>query len=179
MAYTSHGKIARELGEDYVRYKLGLETDTSPSVYAETLRRAGDQVEERYSLALQWMVSQLHYDPILDGERSVRVIFDAVFENEECSWGRIVMVYVFAARLAKYCQAQGYEKDTLEQFGRYAGEYVECHLKRWIEEQGGWQNNFHDTFKTLPRKMPSYIVIFTVLGLWLGGVMVLRRVCSA
>ncbi|KAJ8033909.1 hypothetical protein HOLleu_24291 [Holothuria leucospilota] len=107
MAYTSHGKIARELGEDYVRYKLGFDTDTSPSVYAETLRRAGDQVEDRYSLALQWMVSQLNYDPLLDAERSLRVIFDAICENEESSWGRIVMVYVFAARLAKYCQTQG------------------------------------------------------------------------
>ncbi|KAJ8048831.1 hypothetical protein HOLleu_01302 [Holothuria leucospilota] len=40
------------------------------------------------------------------------------------------------------------------------------------------QNNFYKTFKTIPRKPPPYIAIFTVLGLWLGGVMALRRMCS-
>ncbi|KAJ8049269.1 Bcl-2-related protein A1 [Holothuria leucospilota] len=138
MANTSYGEIAHELSTDYVRYKLGLDTNTNPSFYAETLRRVGDQVEERYDLALQGLVCQFNYDPILDGERSVGVIFDAIFENEECSWGRIVMVYVFAARLAKYCQKQGYEKDTIEQLSRFAGSYVEDHLKHWIKEQGGW-----------------------------------------
>ena len=29
MAYISHGKIAQELGEDYVRYKLGLGATTT------------------------------------------------------------------------------------------------------------------------------------------------------
>ncbi|KAJ8030852.1 hypothetical protein HOLleu_27389 [Holothuria leucospilota] len=48
------------------------------------------------------------------------------------------MVYVFAARLAKYCQTQGRDEIVVEDLGRYAGGDVACHLKHLTEEQGGW-----------------------------------------
>ncbi|KAJ8048775.1 hypothetical protein HOLleu_01225 [Holothuria leucospilota] len=64
MANASHGKIARELGEDYVRYKLGFDTDTGPSFYAETLetRCRKDTIKPytgrsiNYTTILSWTV---------------------------------------------------------------------------------------------------------------------------
>ncbi|KAJ8044856.1 hypothetical protein HOLleu_07731 [Holothuria leucospilota] len=84
------------------------------------------------------MVQQLKYDPVIHGRRAVYSTFDGIFEDEAYSWRRIFMVYVFAVRLAKYCQTQGRGKIVVENVGRYAGDYVACHLKHWIEEQGGW-----------------------------------------
>lgn len=56
------------------------------------------------------------------------------------------MVHFFAARLAKYCQNQGRDQIVVGDFGRYAREYVGCHLKYWVEEQGGWVSTLFSQF---------------------------------
>ncbi|KAJ8030318.1 Apoptosis regulator Bcl-2 [Holothuria leucospilota] len=175
MDYMSYGEIARELGKDFVRYKVGFETHAPPSLHTKTLRRVGDEVEERHVLALHRMVQQLQYDPVVHGRKAVYATFDSIFKDGAYSWGRIVMVYVFAARLAKYCRTRGRDKIVVEDLGRYAGDYVAYHLKHWIEEQGGWVDHFCETFRTQPRASHSYIAITTVIALCLACMIALRH----
>ncbi|XP_071489131.1 bcl-2-like protein 2 [Diadema antillarum] len=167
------GFIARQLGDDYIGYKVGkTKNRRPPCLHAETLRRVGDEVEERYAITLNGLVNNLEYDPEKDGEEAFTASLNAMFEEGACNWGRVVMVYVFAARLAKYCQehGKGYHVGKLADF---AGRYVATRLTPWINKQGGW-DNFNESFKAKDWKEKAAFNSLLVTGAFLGGLAALR-----
>uniref|UniRef100_A0AAU7NK52 BCL2L7 n=1 Tax=Paracentrotus lividus TaxID=7656 RepID=A0AAU7NK52_PARLI len=167
------GIIARQLGDDYITYKVGKHNGRRPPCqHAETLRRVGDEVEERYAITLNGLVNNLEYDPDKDGEEAFTASLNAMFEEGSCNWGRVVMVYVFAARLAKYCQenGKGYHVRSLSEF---AGRYVASRLTPWINKQGGWEK-FDESFKAKDWKEKAAFNSLLVTGAFLGGLAALR-----
>lgn len=171
---NSECNIARSLAEDFVNYKVGFTNARPPSVYAETLRRVGDEIEEKYDITLSGIVNQLKYDPDTDGRQAFYASLDAMFEEGPCSWGRVVMVYVFAARLAKYCQKHNRDDVCIEDLIRYSGDYVAVHLTKWIkEQQGGWMD-FCEKFKSKDWRDKAVFNSLLVTGLLLGGMATLR-----
>nr|XP_054756559.1 bcl-2-like protein 1 [Lytechinus pictus] len=167
------GLIARQLGDDYISYKVGKHNGRRPPCqHAETLRRVGDEVEERYAITLNGLVNNLEYDPDKDGEEAFTASLNAMFEEGSCNWGRVVMVYVFAARLAKYCQenGKGYHVGRLSEF---AGRYVASRLTPWINKQGGWEK-FDESFKAKDWKEKAAFNSLLVTGAFLGGLAALR-----
>ena len=133
------GNIARLLSDDFIHYKLGR-TSRPPSQYAETLRRVGKEVEERYEISLNGLVNSLRFDPEKGGEEAFNESLNAMFEEGPCNWGRIVMVYVFAARLAKYCEDH-HKSEYVDDLVSISGKYVDEKLTPWIQKQGGWVSN--------------------------------------
>ena len=151
MADGESGSIARQLGDDYIMYKVGKTNGKRPPCqHAETLRRVGDEVEERYAITLNGLVNNLNYDPEKDGEEAFTASLNAMFEEGSCNWGRVVMVYVFAAHLAKYCQEQG-KGYHVRELSEFAGRYVASRLTPWINKQGGWVGTYSLNLKTRPR----------------------------
>ena len=131
--------IARSLARDYIRYTFdGFESSNSSSKYDSTLRRVGRDVEAQHGGLLRYMVHQLEYNPISDGGQRFYFILNALFKKGFCNWGRIVMVYVFAAILANDCLKRTKDPECVETIGAFAGDYVAKHLMPWIKQNGGW-----------------------------------------
>ncbi|KAJ8029657.1 hypothetical protein HOLleu_29103 [Holothuria leucospilota] len=79
--HDGYSEIACSLGNDFVNYKCGRTTSRPPSIYAETLRRVGDEIEEKYNISLNGIVNQLKYDPNTDGKKAFYASLDAMFEE--------------------------------------------------------------------------------------------------
>ncbi|KAJ8021888.1 Bcl-2-related protein A1 [Holothuria leucospilota] len=125
------GKIARELGRDFVNGKF----KSQPSPYTKTLYRVGKEIDEKFQTALNEMVNHVRQ---CDKE-TIKATLDAMFEGGLFSWGRIVMAYVFVRKCAQRCREQGKTKDTIEQLAQFVGEYIEDRCTQWIEQRGGWE----------------------------------------
>ncbi|XP_033108761.1 apoptosis regulator BAX-like [Anneissia japonica] len=131
-------RMARELARDFITYKVGGNYKLS-SEYAETLRRIGDEVDSKYDISLSGIVRKLKYSPERDGSDGFTSSLNTMFEEGPVNWGRVIMVYVFGARLAKYC-VENNLGDQVETLIKYTGEYVAIRLSGWINKQGGWDN---------------------------------------
>lgn len=142
----STADIAFELGNDYILYRVGkAQPNNVISKYAQTLRRVGDILERKYDTKLSAIIRD--FQPGYG--RGLETMFVSVTNemlNDEAlmNWGRVIMVYVFAARLAVYYQENGPERYT--QLSEYAGKCIASNCTTWIEDQGGWKD-FHDSFK--------------------------------
>lgn len=130
------GSVGRLLSDDFIRYKL-RNTSRPPNKYAETLRKVGTEVEKRYEISLDGLVKTIRLDPENGCEEEFRESMNAIFEDGECNWGRIVMVYVFAARLAKHLEDE-HKSEYVDELISMTGDYVDVELTHWIQKQGGW-----------------------------------------
>ncbi|XP_072038053.1 apoptosis regulator BAX-like [Amphiura filiformis] len=166
------GSVARILSDDFIHYKLGKCSSRPPSKEAETLRRVGKEVEERYEISLNGLVNSLRFDPENGGEEAFNESLNAMFEEGPCNWGRIVMVYVFAARLAKYCEDQ-HKSEYVDDLVSISGKYVDERLTPWIQKQGGWED-FNENFKAKDWKEKVAFNSLLVTGALLGGLAALR-----
>lgn len=131
-------RIARALSADIVNYVCG-NNKKMPNRYARTLRRTVDELTQRHCILFNGMVNKLNLDEET-GYRTFTNIIDEMFSDKHYNWGRIVAVYAFAARLAKYCVDENMN-DYCPQIATYLGDYVAENLAEWIAEHGGWVSN--------------------------------------
>ena len=131
-------RIARVLSVDIVNYACG-NSKKMPNRYARTLRRTVDELTQRHCILFNGMVNKLNLDEET-GYRTFTNIINEMFSDKHYNWGRIVAVYAFAARLARYCVDENMN-DYCPQIATYLGDYVAEHLAEWIAENGGWVSN--------------------------------------
>jgi len=131
-------RIARVLAVDIVNYACG-NSKKMPNRYARTLRRTVDELTQRHCILFNGMVNKLNLDEET-GYRTFTNIINEMFSDKHYNWGRIVAVYAFAARLARYCVDENMN-DYCPQIATYLGDYVAEHLAEWIAENGGWVSN--------------------------------------
>ncbi|KAJ8050160.1 Induced myeloid leukemia cell differentiation protein Mcl-1-like [Holothuria leucospilota] len=167
MTQLNVSEIAYLLGLDFIHYKVNLESSSPFCKFVETLRRVGDEMDQKYDHKLIWMVNQLSVESSLKAKETVYTIFDAMFEDGVCSWGRIVTMYVFTARLAKYCKNEKNSNTSVEDLSTYVSDYIVRHLARWIEDQGRWAN-FYDHFKSSDAEKKSPFMT-CLMGIFLSG----------
>ncbi|XP_033634342.1 bcl-2-like protein 1 [Asterias rubens] len=167
-------RICKRLSEDFIHYKLNSNVGRPCCHFGDTLRRVGSEVEERYAITLNGLVNNLQYDPKKHGagQELFNVSLNAMFEEGSANWGRVVMVYVFAARLAKYCVENG-NSEYVDEIVEVCGEYVADKLTPWIVKQGGW-DNFNESFKAKDWKETATFNSLLFTGAVLGGLAALR-----
>ncbi|KAJ8027695.1 Bcl-2-related protein A1 [Holothuria leucospilota] len=159
------GKIARELGRDFVNGKF----KSQPSPYTKTLYRVGKEIDEKFQTALNEMVNHVRQ---CDKE-TIKATLDAMFEGGLFSWGRIVMAYVFVRKCAQRSCEQGKDKHTIEQLAQFVGEYIEDRCTQWIEQRGGWDDfcrtftkNTHNSRATAVKLMVIAVVTLALAYRW-------------
>ncbi|KAJ8050166.1 Induced myeloid leukemia cell differentiation protein Mcl-1-like [Holothuria leucospilota] len=169
MTQLPENELTYLLGKDFINYKVNFESRSPCTKYGETFRRVGDEIDQRYDEIFIWMVNQLKFDPAsLNAKEAIYSIFDAMCKDGVCSWGRIVTMYVFTARLAKYCKNEKNSNTSVEDFSTYVSDYIVRHLARWIEDQGGWAN-FYDLFKSSDTEKESPFMTLCLMGIFLSG----------
>ena len=129
-------KYAYDLACDYIYYnKLGKEDYRTNTKAAATLRRIGREVETRHQLLLKHMCDKLDIRAST-AEVTFRTVVDEIFSTG-INWGRIVVLYCFAAQVAVFCSQ--HEIDIVEDVVRWLSEYLsERTLAEWIKKSGGW-----------------------------------------
>ncbi|XP_060601226.1 bcl-2-like protein 1 [Ruditapes philippinarum] len=135
-------KQAEIIATDVV-VNFGLDCEKKcPDRFCKTMRKTVQEVSDRHDIALKSMVNKLNLDDSNMFATFVNVA-DEIFEDGQINWGRVIVVYAFAARLNAYFR-QGnptYE----EKISLYVGKYVGNKLGRWILDNGGW-DAFADFF---------------------------------
>lgn len=144
---------AESMGEDLVLNFNQTNSKKPPNRYCSTLRRTVKELSDRYDLVFKGMVSRLKPNETNTFPTFV-IVADEIFEDGQVTWGRIVAVYAFGARLAKY-YVDNIVKDESEsdkisdsyslrskqyqkKIGLFVGKYVANKLGIWILDNGGW-----------------------------------------
>ena len=163
---------AKYLADDFISYKTKSCVTKPSSTHAETLRRVGDEIDEKYCISLKGITERLQFTPEKDGYDAYRACLDSMFDEGQVNWGRIATVYVFSARLAKHCQ----ERDLVEYVDvvkEYTAQYVRSKLSKWIQKQGGW-DAMNDAFKEKDWREKVAFNGLVVTGAVLTGLAALR-----
>ncbi|XP_070542506.1 apoptosis regulator BAX-like [Ptychodera flava] len=163
---------AKLLADDYISYKTKSCATKPLCTHAETLRRVGDEIDEKYSITLKGITERLQFSPEKDGYEGYRACLDSMFDEGQVNWGRIATVYVFSARLAKHCQ----DRDLIEYVDvvkEYTAQYVRAKLSKWIQAQGGW-DAMNDAFKEKDWREKVAFNSLVVTGAVLTGLAALR-----
>lgn len=121
----------------------------APNRYCKTLRRTVKELSDRHNLVFKGMVNRLKPDENSAFPTFV-IVADEIFDDGQVNWGRIVAVYAFAARLAKYyvdnnghIASQSHDRNMVhyqEKIALFVGKYVANKLGQWILDHGGWDS---------------------------------------
>jgi len=149
----------------------------APNRFCKTLRRTVRELSDRHDLVFKGMVNRLKPDESSAFPTFV-IVADEIFDDGQVNWGRIVAVYAFAARLARYYvdsnsdsaksdeQTRKKLANYKEKIALFVGKYVANKLGQWILDHGGW-DAFVDYFPDqgeFEEKMWKG-VLFTAIGL--------------
>lgn len=106
-----------------------------PDRFCKTMRKTVKEVSDRHNIALKSMVNRLNID---DGNTFVTFtnVADEIFEDGQINWGRIIVVFAFAARLTESLRKNNSAQE--DKIALYVGKYVGNKLGRWILDNGGW-----------------------------------------
>lgn len=113
-----------------------------PDRFCKTMRKTVQEVSERHDIALKSMVNKLNVSDTNTFYTFVNVA-DEIFEDGQINWGRVIVVYAFAARLALHVKKSSPEFE--DKIALFVGKYVGNKLGRWILDNGGW-DSFADFF---------------------------------
>ncbi|KAK2552883.1 Apoptosis regulator Bcl-2 [Acropora cervicornis] len=156
---------ARDLACDYIYYnKLGKEEFRMNTNVAATLRRIGREVEIRHQFILKNMCGKLDIRAS-SAHVTFRTVADEIFATG-INWGRIVVLFCFAAEVAVFCGQQ--EIDVVENIVTWLSEYLSQRtLSEWIKKSGGWEA-FSEQFKDVRDEREKFwwnSLLYTTLGL--------------
>ncbi|XP_059168735.1 bcl-2-like protein 2 [Physella acuta] len=154
-----------------------------PNRYCKTLRRTVKELSDRHDIVFKGMVNRLRPDEN-DAFQTFVIVADEIFDDGQVNWGRIVAVYAFAARLAKYYTdnniiveperiiglnndpASSHSMSYQKKIALFVGKYVANKLGKWVLDHGGWDafvEYFPDQGEFEEKMWKG--VLFTAIGL--------------
>lgn len=170
-------QITRELAIDIVHHVVGRTKRKPSSKHAETLRRTTEEILTRHEIFFKSVTSKMQIDRT-NANATFKNVADEMLSDCVYSWGRIVALYAFGARLAQYCYMMSKENDVelAAQIATFMGNYITEKFSVWINMNGGW-DAFDNQF--LPETHFEDIVkkglIVTALGLGALASVILYR----
>ncbi|KAI8777381.1 bcl-2-related protein A1-like [Biomphalaria glabrata] len=169
---------AEFMAEDVVLNFVEESPKKAPNRYCKTLRRTVKELSDRHDLVFKGMVNRLKLDEN-NAFQTFVIVADEIFEDGHVNWGRIVAVYTFAARVAKYysdtvskCEIDKVSdpmvktKSQQKKIALFVGKYVANKLGKWILDHGGWDafvEYFPDQGEFEEKMWKG--VLFTAIGL--------------
>jgi len=139
---TPEGKIAKEVASQFISRKVGRHSTPNVRKEVEILLRLAVDIERDYGVTLNYLCNTV--DVNKDGYFKFTTVAEDILKNGEENWGRIIILYAFAAKLAVRCKNN-------EQMINNIIYWLSCFIakkSRWIRESGkGWDgfiNQFCD-----------------------------------
>ncbi|RUS74588.1 hypothetical protein EGW08_017648, partial [Elysia chlorotica] len=147
-----------------------------PNRHCKTMRRIVKELSDRHNMVFKGMVNRLK--PTQNNSfQTFVIVADEIFDDGQVNWGRIVAVYTFAARLAKFHRdsSSSNESSPIDMKGKvtyeekialFVGKYVASKLGQWVLDHGGWDafvEYFPDQGEFEEKMWKG--VLFTAIGL--------------
>jgi hypothetical protein len=135
-------QITRDLAFDIVHHVVGRVKRKPSSKHAETLRRTAEEMLTRHEIFFKSVTSKMRIDRT-NANATFKNVADEMLSDSVCSWGRIVALYAFGARLAQYCCMMSKENDEelAAHIATFMGNYITEKFTVWINMNGGWVCN--------------------------------------
>ena len=142
---TSQLDLVRRTAE-VMAHDVVLNFDTEfpkkpPNRHCKTMRRIVKELSDRHNMVFKGMVNRLKPTESNSFQTFV-IVADEIFDDGQVNWGRIVAVYTFAARLAKFhkdnCTSKESSPTYQEKIALFVGKYVASKLGQWVLDHGGW-----------------------------------------
>ena len=132
-------QFIRNLAEDYIFYKVYGRKKSSHLKAANIMRKVGNELEEKHGLFFDNLCRNLELE-----NDNAETIFRKVSHEalgEGINWGRLVSVFVFGGRLAKWFQGRRCQQGVIDVIDWL----TDCTIQhnQWIESNGGWVSNFY------------------------------------
>ena len=147
---TPEAKIAEEVALQFISKKVGRDTQTALRKEVEILLRLSNEIDSNYGVALNNMCNRLDVNSE-NGYLKFSTIAEEIYNGGD-NWGRIIILYAFAAKLAIHCK----QTDN-EQMIEKIINWLSCFIARkacWIRESGrGWV-----------RKFPHLVYVYFPIG---------------
>ena len=183
---------AELMAEDVVLNMCDKNSKHPPNRYCKTIRRTVKEMSDRHDIVYNGMVNRLRPDENNTFQIFV-IVSDEIFADGQVNWGRIVAVYAFGARLAKYYTdnniieseriigvnndpASSHSMSYQKKIASFVGKYVANKLGKWVLDHGGWDafvKYFPDQGE-FEEKMWKR-VLFTTMGLGVLQLLLLFR----
>lgn len=135
---TPEGKIAREVASQFIARKVGKAVKNfGIRKEVEVMLRLTNEIENLYDIGN--ICNRLN----VNSDNASYVFYELseeIFESG-INWGRIIMLYAFAGKLAEHCKKTNNEH-VIEKVSSWLGNAV-SRKSSWIRESGnGWVGNF-------------------------------------
>jgi hypothetical protein len=126
-----------KLAFDIVFFALGKRNSNSGDDVARCLRHSVTKMLDRHSIVFNGMMSRLKVDRNSDLKVGFNQLAEELFIGREVTWGKIVALFAFGARLAQHC-SQNNLSDLVFDIATLLGQYAVDKLTPFLREHGGW-----------------------------------------
>ncbi|XP_051890974.1 bcl-2 homologous antagonist/killer-like [Pristis pectinata] len=134
--YQSEREERGELPDDPEITEMHQPADSTPALVGRQLAVIGDDINRRYDLEFQNLLSRLPLNA-QNAYDYFRKIADGLFESG-INWGRVIALLGFGYRMAIYVFQNGM-KGFLSQIAKFIAEFLlKNSIAQWIAMQGGW-----------------------------------------
>jgi len=139
---TPEAKIAKEVASQFISKKVGRHTRDVIRKEVEILLRLSNEIENNYGVALNNMCNRLDVNSD-NAYFKFSTVAEEILNGDE-NWGRIIILYAFAAKLAEQCK-----QTENEQMIEKIINWLSCFIAKkacWIRDSGRGWNGFVDQF---------------------------------
>ncbi len=101
------------------------------------LRHSVMKMLERHSIVFNGMMSRLSIDRNSDLKIGFNQLAEELFVAREVTWGKIIALFAFGARLAQHC-SQNNLGDMVFDIATLLAQYAVDKLTPFLRDHGGW-----------------------------------------
>lgn len=141
---SPEAKIAKEIAREFVYTKVGRPLKTSIRKETEIVLKLSQEIELKHEMLLKSMCNRLNVTAT-NAHKTFAEIADEIFCDGSINWGRLVVLYTFAGKLAIHCKLSKMENMD-DKIVNWVGNFV-AKKQLWIKETGRGWNGFIEQFK--------------------------------
>jgi len=101
------------------------------------MRQCVTKMLERHSIVFNGMMTRLKIDRNCDLKLGFNQLAEELFVERNVTWGKIVALFAFGARLAQHCNQNGLS-DLVFDIATLLSQYAVDKLTPFLREHGGW-----------------------------------------
>ena len=132
---TQEAKIAKDIAKEFIFIKVGRPLKNAPRRETEIILRLSEELECKHDMLLKSMCNRLNINAD-NAYKTFCEIAEEIFKDD-INWGRLVVLYTFAAKLAVHCKSCKMD-NMIEKIIQWLGTFV-ARKQIWIKEKGhGW-----------------------------------------
>jgi len=127
-----------KLAFDIIYYNLGKRpASQNDDDVVRCLRQCVSQMLENHSIIFNRIISRIDLDQNTDFQKGFYVVSEELFQGQVLTWGRIVSLFAYGARLAQHCVENDMSNMVIDVVSSLSHVAVDK-LTPFLKDHGGW-----------------------------------------